>query len=185
MLWIQVIEKDEASEYLKEIYNEISSKRGKLSNIMKVHSLNPEAMKKHTELYLTLMFGSSNISREDRELIAVVVSSANYCDYCVKHHAEALNHYWKDDKKIKSLIDNYRSNVLSEKKQNMLDYVYKLTNKPNEVSRKDIEVLKDSDFSDEDILNINLITCYFNFVNRIALGLSVEFSSNEISGYKN
>ena len=58
MPWIQVIEKDEASEKLKEIYNEISGKRGKLSNIMKVQSLNPVAMKKHMELYLTLMFSS-------------------------------------------------------------------------------------------------------------------------------
>lgn len=184
MPWIQVIEKDEASEKLKEIYNEISGKRGKLSNIMKVQSLNPEAMKKHMELYLTLMFCPSGLSREDRELIAVVVSSLNNCDYCVNHHAKALNYYWKDDKKIQSLIENYKSIDISEKKRNMLDYVYKLTTKPSEASKKDIKVLKDYGFYDEDILNINLITCYFNFVNRIALGLGVEFSRDEISGYK-
>jgi uncharacterized peroxidase-related enzyme len=184
MSWIQVIEKDEASEKLKEIYNEISDKRGKLSNIMKVQSLNPDAMKKHMEIYLTLMFGSSNLSREDRELIAVVVSSLNNCDYCVNHHAKALNHYWKDDKKIQSLIENYKSIDISEKKRNMLDYVDKLTKKPMEVKKTDLDILKDSGYSDEDILNINLITCYFNFVNRIALGLGVELSYDEISGYK-
>jgi uncharacterized peroxidase-related enzyme len=184
MPWIHVIEEAEASGKLQKMYYEIERKRGKISNIMKIHSLNPDVMKKHIELYLTLMFGSSGLSREERELIAVVVSSANRCNYCVNHHAEALKYYWKDNKKIQKLIDDFQSFDISDRKRKMVEYVYKLTKKPYEIKKSDIDVLRKSDFSDDDILNINLITSYFNFVNRIALGLGVEFSNDEISGYK-
>ena len=184
MSWIRVVNEAEAKEELKKIYNDLAKKRGKISNIMKIHSLNPEAMKKHMELYLTLMFGHSNLSREERELIAVVVSSSNHCDYCVSHHAEALNHYWKDNDLIKKLINDFRTVDISEKKRKMLEYVFKLTKTPYDIKKADVELLRKYGFSDEDILNINLITCYFNFVNRIALGLGVEFSSEEVAGYK-
>jgi len=183
MPWINVIEEKDSSGKLKSIYDEIKKKRGKLSNIMKIHSLNPNAMEKHMELYLTIMFGSSKPSREECEIIAVVVSSTNKCKYCVKHHGEALNYYWKDKEKIQKLIQDYKSVNLPEKTSKMLDYVYKLTKTPFNIRKKDIQVLQRIGFSDEDILNINLITSYFNFVNRIALGLDVEFSDDEVRGY--
>jgi uncharacterized peroxidase-related enzyme len=151
---------------------------------MKIHSLNPDAMENHMELYLTLMFGKSGLSREERELIAVIVSIVNQCNYCVDHHAEALNQYWKDNEKIQKLINNFQSIDFSERKNKIIDYVSKLTKNPNELKKENINILKKSGFSDEEILNINLITCYFNFVNRIALGLGVESSDNEITGYK-
>ncbi len=184
MPWIDVVEEKDSSGDLKEIYEKIVKKRGKLSNIMKIHSLNPIAMDKHMNLYLALMFGSSNLSREDRELIAVVVSSANKCPYCIKHHAEALNHYWKNEERMQMLINDYQSLDLPEKIAKMLDYVYKLTKNPYDVKKTDVDTLKNTGFLDEDILNINLITSYFNFVNRIALGLGVEFSKFEVTGYK-
>ena len=176
MSWIKTINENEASGELKDIYENIINKRGKLSN--------PKVMQKHMDLYLSIMFGKSDISREDRELIAVVVSSINKCDYCINHHAEALNHYWKDYNKIKDLIDNYKSINLSEKNQVMIDYVYKLTKKPEILNQSDIDILRENGFQDKDILDINLIVSYFNFVNRIVLGLGVDFSKEETKGYK-
>jgi uncharacterized peroxidase-related enzyme len=184
MSWIQIVNEANSTGNLKRIYNEIRRKRDKISNIMKVQSLNPDAMAKHMDLYLTLMFGSSGLTREVREFIAVVVSSVNRCEYCINHHVEALNHYWKDNEKIQRLIDDFRSVDLSEKLQRMADYVIKLTKIPYEVKKDDIDALRKSGFTDEDILNINLIACYFNFVNRISLGLGIEFSSEEVKGYK-
>jgi uncharacterized peroxidase-related enzyme len=184
MSWIHIIKEAESTGKLKEIYNEIEKKRGKISNIMKIHSLNPDAMRKHMDLYLSIMFGSSDLTREDRELIGVVVSTSNCCEYCINHHAEALNHYWKNNEKIQKLIKDFQSVDISDKKRKMLNYVFKLTKKPYDVKKVDIEALQKSGFSDENILNINLVTSYFNFVNRIALGLGVEFSQDEKKGYK-
>lgn len=185
MSWIQTVEVTDATEKLKKVYKEVKEKRGKISNIMKIHSLNPDAMKKHMDLYLTLMFGSSNISREEREFIAVTVSVINNCEYCIRHHVEALNHYWKNKDKINKFIDNFNSIELTLKQQCIIDYVFKLTKNPSYVIKDDIDYLRNFGYSDKDILDITLIICYFNFVNRIALGLGVELSDDEVKGYKN
>ena len=184
MSWIQVIDKNEATGRLKKIYDEITEKRGKISNIMKIHSLNPDAMKNHMNLYISLMFGKSNLSREERELIGVVVSKINKCDYCINHHAEALNFYWKDSDKLKIFLKSFDSVDLTRRQRGIIEYVVKLTKNPSDITKDDIEKLRKSGFSDEEILDINIICCYFNFVNRIALGLGVEFSNDEVKGYK-
>ena len=184
MPWIDYINEDDAKGELKEIYKNIKKKRGKLSNVMKIHSLNPDAMKKHMDLYLSIMFENSDLSREVRELIAVVVNSTNKCNYCIKHHVETLSHYWKDKEKLEKLINDFNTIELSEKTLVMLKYAYRLTKTPDKISKDDIDKLRDKSFSDRDILNINLIVGYFNFVNRIVLGLGVEFSDNEIKGYE-
>lgn len=183
MPWIRVIEEDEATGKLKEYYDEIQKARGKVANIMKIHSLHPDAMKRHLELYVAIMFGPSGLSREQRELLATVVSSINQCNYCVHHHAEALNFYWKNDEKIQRLIQNYTQIDLPDRDREMLDYAIKLTKDPAGVTEGDIGKLRAVGFTDEQILSINLIISYFNFVNRVAEGLGVEFTEEEAKGY--
>jgi len=151
---------------------------------MKIHSLNQSAMHTHMDLYLSLMFGPFDIKRAERELIGVVVSAVNNGEYCVKHHAAALDYYWRDNEKIKRLIENFKSLNLPEKQRKMLGYVVKLTRSPHTMNESDVVALRGSGFSDEDILNINLITSYFCFVNRIALGLGIESTPEEGAGYK-
>ena len=183
MAWIEQIGQEDASGELKAVYEELVRKRGKLSNIMQVQSLNPGAMQKHLDLYVHLMFGRSGLSRADREAIAVVVSATNDCAYCVSHHAEALAHYEKNDA-ITELMKGLRFLEMSDRTGRILTYAAKLTQKPASVTEKDIEGLRDAGLSDEEILDVNLLTSYFNFVNRIALGLGVGFSAEETEGYK-
>lgn len=184
MPFIKVIEESDATGKLKKAYQSITKSRGKLSNIMKIHSLLPEAMLSHIELYKTIMFSNSNLSREMNELIAVVVSTANKCAYCINHHSEALNYYWKDADKIKRLVRDYNSIDFDQNIKVLLDYANQLTLNPNEITQSVIDNLKSFGWCDEDILSTNLIISYFNFVNRIALGLGVEFNEEEIKGYK-
>jgi len=184
MAWIRVINEDEASAELEKVYDNLKDKRGEVSNIMKVHSLNPRALTNHLDLYLSLMYGRTGLKRVERELIAIVVSVANNCEYCEVHHAEAVNFYWKDIERVRKLIKDFRAVDLPKKTQRMLEYAVKLTKSPNTITEADIANLRECGFSDEDILNINLITSYFNFVNRITLGLGVEFTPEEVQGYK-
>jgi uncharacterized peroxidase-related enzyme len=184
MAWIRVIDENNAMGELKETYEFVRKKRGKISNVMRLHSLNPKAMQAHIELYLTLMFGQSGLTREDRELIGVVVSSANECEYCVQHHAMVLNHYWKDNERVRALTEKYDAAGLPHRQYHMALYARKLTMTPGEISRENIDALRKCGFSDDDILDINLITAYFCFVNRIVLGLGVEFTPVEMRGYR-
>ncbi len=183
MAWIEQIDEAVAEGELKELYDELAARRGKIANIMKVHSLNPGAMHKHLELYMHLMFGQSQLTRAEREALAVVVSATNNCAYCVNHHAEALSRYEKDNQKLKQLMSGLQFMDMPDRQSRMLRYAVKLTTFPEKIRESDIDALREVGFTDKDVLDINLITSYFNFVNRIALGLGVAYSDEEASGY--
>jgi len=183
MSWINEIEVSDADGKLAEMYTELIKKRGKVSNILKVHSLNPDAMEGHLDLYMTLMFGKSGLSRLEREAIAVVVSAANDCAYCVNHHAEALRRYIKDDETLELLSTADGLETLEPRLSNIVRHAEKLTSAPGAMTESDLGELRAVDLSDKDILDLTLIVSYFNFVNRIAVGLGVDFSADEMSGY--
>ena len=81
MAWIDTINEGDADGSLKDQYAKLKDSRGGVDNILKIHSLNPESLDAHVRLYKTIMYGKSPISRVDREMIAVLVSSINQCHY--------------------------------------------------------------------------------------------------------
>lgn len=81
MAWIKMIDENVARGRFKKLVNRISGKSGKIDNILKIHSLNPPSLAGHYDLYKTIMYGRSPLSRAQREMIAVVVSAANECHY--------------------------------------------------------------------------------------------------------
>ena len=181
---IKTVELDEAAGELKDIYSKVVGERGKISNILKIHSLLPKTMITHLDFYTSIMFNKAGIRRADAELVAIVVSAANKCDYCVNHHSEALNFYWKDEEKVKQVARDFRKIDLTEKQNTMLEFAEKLTLYPGKMKEDDVVSLRENGFSDEEILSITLITNYFNFVNRVANSLGVDFSEEEMKGYK-
>lgn len=183
MSWIDEVDVGAADGKLEQLYSELVAKRGKVSNILKVHSLNPEAMGNHLDLYMTLMFGKSGLSRAEREAIAVVVSATNECAYCVNHHAEALRRYIKDDETLEMLMTADGLETLEPRLSNIVRHAEKLTSAPGAMMESDLGELRAVGLSDQDILDLSLVVAYFNFVNRIALGLGVPFSAEEMSGY--
>ncbi len=167
------------------MYKELVEKRGKISNILKVHSLNPGALSDHLDLYMTLMFGKSGLSRAEREAIGVVVSAENDCAYCVSHHAEALRHFIDDEETLSMLTSADGLETLEPRLSNIVRHAEKLTSAPEAMTESDLGELRAVGLSDRDILDLTLIAAYFNFVNRIALGLGVEYTDAEASGYLN
>ncbi|MDX1517880.1 MAG: peroxidase-related enzyme [Woeseiaceae bacterium] len=184
MAWIEEIDVDEADGKLAEMYAELIEKRGKVSNILKVHSLNPDALGNHLDLYMTIMFGKSGLSRAEREAIAVVVSANNDCAYCVQHHAEALRRYIKDEEILSMLMTADGLETLEPRLSNIVRHAEKLTTAPGAMTESDLDELRVVGLDDRDILDLSLITAYFNFVNRLALGLGVSYTPDELSGYR-
>ena len=86
--------------------------------------------------------------------------------------------------RVKALTDGYKNVGLSEREVAILDYSIKLTTQPGKLAESDINLLRDVGLDDQAILNVVLITSYFNFVNRVAMGLGVDFNEEELSGYK-
>jgi len=184
MSWIEEIEASDADGKLEAMYTELVKQRGKVSNILKVHSLNPDAMGNHLDLYMTIMFGKSGLSRTEREAIAVVVSANNDCAYCVNHHAEALRRYINDDETLEMLMSADGLETLEPRLSNIVRHAEKLTSAPSAMTESDLGELRAVGLSDSDILDLTLIVGYFNFVNRIAQGLGVPFSADELGGYR-
>jgi uncharacterized peroxidase-related enzyme len=78
---VRLIEVDEATGLLAEEYDAAIERAGKVFNIVKAMSLRPGVLKRSMELYTEIMFGASGLSRQERELLAVVVSRQNDCHY--------------------------------------------------------------------------------------------------------
>ncbi len=184
MAFIETIEPEDATGSLKEIYDDLLSSRGKIAEVHKIQSLHPETIVNHMELYMTIMYGKSPLKRVRREMMAVVVSKANNCEYCQTHHADAVNHYWKDDEKIAILRSDYTKLELSEQDRVLCDYAWELSKNPGQNTEATyINPLKENEFTDREILDATLVVAYFNFVNRIVLSLGV-YLEKDISGYK-
>ncbi len=179
MAKIKVIQPEEAEGKLKEIYDGLSKSRGKIAEVHKIQSLNPDSIVKHMELYKTIMFKQSPLKRWQREMLGVVVSKANECEYCQIHHAEAVNAYWKDMDRTNALRADYTTADLSEKDLLLCEYAASLTQSPHRVNEHHlVEKMKAADITDREILDATLVTSYFNFVNRIVISLGVELEEN-------
>lgn len=81
MAWIKTVEPEDAEGELKNLYLRTVGRTGKVFNILKIQSLNPESLRVSIDLYLATMHAPSGLSRTERELVAVVVSRANNCFY--------------------------------------------------------------------------------------------------------
>jgi uncharacterized peroxidase-related enzyme len=184
MSWINEIPPERAEGRLKEIFDELQAKRGKIANILQVHSLRPEALAAHLTLYMDLLFAPGGLSRKQREMIAVVVSKANRCEYCIAHHVEALSKYMRNAQVLEQFAADYQSVDISPSDVALLDYAVALTLSPGSMTSDAVERLRRFQFTNDQILLANLIIAYFNFVNRIALGLGVQSSPEEVSGYQ-
>ena len=185
MARIKVIDYVEATGELKEIYDDLIGKRGKLAEVHKIQSLNPATIVHHMDLYMSIMYARSPLSRAQREMMAVVVSAANNCEYCQIHHKQALLHYWKDADRVDQLATDYSAIGLDLSEKAFCDLAYHLTANPSgEKVEQAITTLKELGHDDRSILDAHLVIAYFNFVNRLVLGLGVALESDQGEGYK-
>jgi len=179
MSWIEEKSEKDATGELREIYSDLREHSRRISNVIKAHSLNPHAMRTHLDLYKHLLYGSSSLTRAERETIAVAVSAINNDPYNITHHGEALSKYQTDNQKLRKLLMNLDFIDLPDRTALMLTYAVKLTVSPNEINEDDVSKLRGAGFDDRQILDINLVASYFNFLNRVTLGLGVDLTDED------
>ncbi len=183
MAYIATIDDKDAEGDLAAMYAEMKQKRGRVSNVLAIQSLHPPAMQDHLELYMTLMFGKGGLSRLQRELIAVVVSAANGCAYCVAHHQDALAKYAKDDAWVAAIANDWREATLAPEQEALCVYAEGLTLSPASGRKDAVAALRAAGFDDAQILLATEITAYFNFVNRMVHGLGVDLETDHQSDF--
>lgn len=184
MAFIEVIEPEQATGLLKEIYDGLVISRGKVADVHKIQSLHPETIKTHMDLYMSVMFSASPLSRAEREMMAVVVSVQNGCPYCQEHHGQALNHYWKNDQRLARLRADPATADLSTRELALCSFAQLVTKDPAKSANGEaVAALKAVGLDDRAILDAVLVIGYFNFVNRVVLSLGVKLETNP-GGYK-
>lgn len=174
MAFIRVVHEDEAEGKLFELYDEIQRNRGRVSNILRVQSLEPKSMRAHLDLYMTTVFGKGGLSRKEAEIIAVAVSAANADAYCLTHHKEALGRYAKDGVWVDAVAKDASKAKLEPREKALVDYAVALTATPEKGVQKQLEGLRKAGLKDEEILQAAQIVGYFNFANRLSIGLGVD-----------
>jgi uncharacterized peroxidase-related enzyme len=182
MAFIDVISPEEAEpgSALAEFYERAGDQRGSVANVLQISSLHPELSEAHLDLYMALMYDrEAGLNRRSRELIAVAVSSANDCGYCVEHHRQALAKYERDEELVAEVAQDPREADLDPGDRALVDYALHLTQTPGEVEAEHVEELRERGFDDEDVLNAAAVTSYFNFVNRLNLGLGAELEDED------
>ena len=170
MSFIETIDPDRAQGQLADLYRRIARARGGVAQVMQVQSLNPAAMEAHFEFYKTLLFGRSELDRRTREMIGVVVSATNDCQYCVEHHLAPLRAYGVRDSVLEQLRRGEIPDSFSAALIRLLEYARDLTAHPTP-DQTAITELRNLAWSDSAILDATMVTGYFNFVNRVVLGL--------------
>ena len=78
---LDLIDPDDATGVVAEEYAAAVERAGKIFNIVRSMSLSPESLRASMGLYKAIMFGPSGLTRQERELLATVVSATNECYY--------------------------------------------------------------------------------------------------------
>jgi uncharacterized peroxidase-related enzyme len=153
---------------LRKYFSICDEKIGFLPNVLEVYSFNETKLRAFIAMYNDLMLGDSKLSMLEREMIAVVVSSANRCYYCLTAHGEALREMSGDPSLGEALVMNYRIAKITKKQRAMLDFAHKLTVAPAETGAAERAALRRAGFKDREIWDIIAVTGFFNMTNRVA-----------------
>lgn len=149
-------------------------KLGMVPNVILANASDKERLKNFVNFYNRLMIKEGYLTKLEREMIAVVVSSCNKCFYCLIAHGAAVRQLSNDQILGDELMINYRSASISERQRLILDFSYKLTETPSKVENSDRNILRKANFSDEEILEIVEVASFFNMSNRIAVGTDMR-----------
>jgi uncharacterized peroxidase-related enzyme len=169
--WLGVPSEDEVPAEVRELWEKPLEKLGFVPNVLRVMALRPEHLLGWWAYYDELMRGESELTKAQREMIAVVVSAQNRCHYCVVSHSAALRKLTGDPDLADQLATNYRYAPVTSAERAMLDYTVKLTVESSACTEDDVEALRAEGWADEDILDIAQVAAMFNFTNRLASGL--------------
>jgi uncharacterized peroxidase-related enzyme len=143
-------------------------KLGFVPNVLKAYAFDMAKLEAFVAFYNDLMLAPSGLSKLEREMIAVAVSSANRCYYCLVAHGAAVRQLSGDPALGELMVMNYRAARLSERQRAMLDFAVKLTVEPWTIDEDDRARLRQAGFGDRDIWDIAAVAAFFNMSNRVA-----------------
>ena len=160
-------------EELVPYFQKCRDKLGFVPNVLQAWLLRPEKLRNFVRLFDELMLGPSGLTKLEREMIAVVVSSWNRCYYCLVAHGAVVRKLSGDAQLGEMLTFNHRVADLPARQRAMLEFAWKLTATPHEMGPADRDALGQQGFTDADVFDIAEVTGFFNYTNRVAHALEM------------
>ena len=168
----------DGEDQVKNYLEIVQQKLGFIPNVLAAFAKFPKQFEGFTKLYNALMLGESGLSKLEREMIAVTVSSENHCFYCLVAHGSAVRELSNDPQLGERIAANFRSAELPKKQEELLNFTKKLTKDPSEIGENDRKKLRDVGYTDRDIWDISAIVGLFNMTNRLASATEMEPNNN-------
>ncbi len=156
------------SPAMEAYFRKCQDKLGFVPNVLVAYAFDTVKLEAFVAMYNDLMLGESGLSKLEREMIAVAVSSQNRCYYCLTAHGAAVRQYSGNPLLGEQMVMNYRAARVSKRQRAMLDFAVKLTLQPWSVEESDRERLRRAGFSDRDIWDISAVVGFFSMSNRVA-----------------
>ena len=153
---------------LKKYFGICDEKIGFVPNVLQTYSFDEGKLRAFIAMYNDLMLEDSPLTKLEREMIAVVVSAANRCYYCLVAHGQAVREMSGDASLGEILVMNYRVARIPRRQRAMLDFAHQLTVDPTADAAPARQKLRKAGFSDRDLWDIIAVTAFFNMTNRLA-----------------
>ncbi|MCX8225154.1 MAG: peroxidase-related enzyme [Sulfitobacter sp.] len=165
---------DPLPEATQKYFDVCQEKLGMIPNVLQTYAFDIEKLNSFTAMYNDLMLGASNLSKLEREMIAVVVSSVNKCYYCLTAHGAAVRQLSGNPILGEQMVMNWRVADLDARQTAMLEFSENLTVASAKTTEADRQVLRDVGFTDRDIFDIASVAAFFNMTNRVASATNMK-----------
>ena len=162
---ISVVEKNEVSEDVQEIFTEIESAFGKVPNLFKTYSHFPALLKANWDKIKALMM-QGNLSRKTKEAIAVLVSKDN--------STAALKSIGVTEEEIEIIETDIEKSDFTEKERGLITFARKANKDPNRITDEEFEVLKKTGATEPEIVEALGVMELFTAFNKFLDSLNVE-----------
>jgi len=159
---------------MQAYFAKCQEKLGFVPNVFKAYAFDNAKLKAFILMADDLMLGDSGLSKLEREMIAVAVSSINHCHYCLTSHGAAVRQRAQDPEMGELIAQNYRAADLPRRQKAMLDFAAKLTEAPAKIEEEDRQQLRKAGFSDRDIWDIAAVASFYNMSNRLAAAADIR-----------
>jgi uncharacterized peroxidase-related enzyme len=162
------LQRGKLSPAMQAYFAKCQEKLGFVPNVLSAYAFDNAKLEAFVAMYNDLMLAPSGLSKLEREMIAVAVSSVNRCYYCLVAHGAAVRTLSGDPALGELMVMNYRAARLSTRQRAMLDFATKLTAEPWSIEDADREALRKAGFSERDIWDIAAVAGFYNMSNRVA-----------------
>jgi uncharacterized peroxidase-related enzyme len=164
----------ELTPAMEAYFQKCRDKIGFVPNVLTAYAFDMAKLEAFVAFYNDLMLAPSGLSKLEREMIAVAVSSENKCFYCLTAHGAAVRQLSGEPVLGEMMVMNYRAAELLPKQRAMLDFAMKVTNASYTIEEADREELRQLGFSDRDIWDIAAVASFFNMSNRMASAVDMR-----------